>query len=261
MAWSIILIIITTAIGLLTWLIKNKTKGIKIVVSILLIIALTGQIINLRTETLRKMSESYSGVIKGGSISLLSPSNQIYPRLRLGNSQTFIDWQGPQEKPIFKFFDDNQVTIWIENNQIKISTQIRDMIGNLIAEIRSNEWLLNKDIWDRNYNNKALEVKNSQGDIILQVQLKEYYVQFAAKMYGKDGQAVGIGSSVFSQDDIEKHNNSELFILGYADEEVHVGDTVGTIELRPKGIPLQLQINPIFQYPSKYHFGELIENK
>lgn len=147
---------------------------------------------------------------------------------------------------------------------MKISTKIRDSDGQVIAEIIGNEWKLKKEaLWDRNYNTKALEVKNGEGDVILQVLMKEDCVQFAAKMYGRDGKGFAIGSTGFTKEDIARHKEGKLRIIAGKDgpKEVKAGDTVGVMETRPPGCPLELHIEPLFKYPSDSHLGELLSKQ
>ena len=170
-------------------------------------------------------------------------------------------WQGPQGEALIRLFDDNELIIWVENDRLKVSTQIRDSHGELVAEIIGNEWKLRKDnLWDRNYGKNALEVRDANGDVILQVVLKEDYVQFAAKMYSPNGAGFGIGSTNFTQEDIRKQKEESLGIVAAADgpKEVKVGDVIGVLEVCPPGHSLKLVIEPIFQYPSDLHLGECI---
>ena len=94
----------------------------------------------------------------------------------------------------------------------------------------------------------------------LSTQIRDSYVQFAAKMYGRDGAGFGIGSATFTQEDIERHEEGTLKIVATKNgpKEVKVGDVTGVLEVRPPGHPLELMIEPILRYPSDLHLGERI---
>jgi len=159
-------------------------------------------------------------------------------------------------------FKDNELVIWIGDGRLKVSAQIRNSRGELVAEIIGNEWKLRKDnLWDRNYDKNALEVRDAKGDVILQIVLQEDYIQFAAKMYSQDGAGFGIGSTTFTQEDIRRHEEGSVKIVAASDgpKEVMVGDVTGVLEVRPPGQPVVLMIEPIFRYPSDLHLGERIK--
>lgn len=196
---------------------------------------------------------------------LLSPTQKTYPKLKIGNSNIFFNYNGPVGKPLIRTFEDTGLTIWVDKGKMKLSTKIRDKNGDIIAEILSNEWKIKPDKrWDRNYNEKALEVKDAKGDIVLQVVMEKDYIQFAAKMYSRKGDGFAIGSTVFTEEDIAKHEQGALKIVASANgpKEVKVGDTTATLEIRPNppGLPLELTIEPIFSYPSDFHLGELLSS-
>ena len=129
------------------------------------------------------------------------------------------------------------MTIWIEDGKLKLSTKIRDNTGNLITEIIGNEWKVRKEnSWDRNYNDSALEVIDERGHVVLQVVIKEDYIQFAAKMYASNGEGFGMGSAI-------NPDHPELGSMGY-------------LEKRLPGEPFELVIEQIFRYPSELHLGE-----
>jgi len=259
--WPYITIGSTTIIALITWFIKAVPLKFKIGITVLILIALIGQLFIVRSEQQRQQAAKYSGVLRGPALTILSPIKDIYPKLKLGDSNTFFSWQGDQGQSLLSMVEGNELVISIEKGRLKLSTQIRDTHGELVAEIIGNEWKLRKEnLWERNYDKNALEVRDAKGDVVLQVVLKEDYVQFAAKMYGRDGAGFGIGSATFTQEDIRRHEEGSLKIVAAADgpKEVKIGDVTGVLEVRPPGHPLELVIEPIFRYPSELHLGERV---
>ena len=72
--------------------------------------------------------------------------------------------------PLFDGLD-----IWIEDDKLKISSTIPDESEQIIAKLEANEWQVNPNkIFDRNFDNKGIEVIDDKGDVILQADIKGY---------------------------------------------------------------------------------------
>jgi len=239
MIWFYLPAVATGIIAVVGWVItKEVSLWLKGVIVFLILIAVTAQIFVARTEIKEKKASRYSGVLKGAPITILSAGQEVYPQLKLGDSRVFFNWQGSKGKPMFKIFEDNDITFWIDNDRLRLSTKIRNKNGEMIAQLIGNEWKVKPEkLWGRNYSDNALEIVDEAGDVVLQVILEEDHVQFAAKMYSSNGQGVGLGST----------------------EDPKIG-VVGVIEIAPPGQPLKLFIEPIFKYPSELHLGELKED-
>jgi len=205
----------------------------------------------------------YVGKLERPSATLLSTSQNIFPRLRLGNSKAYIGSRKQSGQLLFKFFEDVALKIWVDNGQLKLSTKIRDKNGDIIAEIIANEWRMKQENnWDRNFNENSIEVKDSKGDVVLQVILHDDCIQFSAKMYSRKGDGLAIGSGIVTEKDFLLHSQGKLLTVAAANgpKEVTIGDTTGVFETKPTspGLPLELKIDPIFKYPSNLHLGELL---
>lgn len=128
------------------------------------------------------------------------------------------------------------LSIRMEENKLFVSAVIRGDNGDLLAEIRDNEWKLNENnYFDRNYSDNALEVRDRLGNIALQVVSFGDVIHFAGIFHTKDGHVVSF---------------------------VPLQDLTAAIEIRPSEKDLQLKISPIFEYPSELHLGSCpgIEN-
>ena len=237
MMWLYVTAVAAAIIAIAGWLInKDASLWLKGVIVFLVVVVLIAQIFIVRAAVKEKEASRYTGVLEGKPVTILSVKQQVYPKLQLGNSKSVLVWQGPQGEPMLRIFEDNDVTIWIDNGALKVSAKIRNDKGELISELAGNEWktAIPPKIWDRNYSKNALEVIDAAGEVVLQIILKEDVVQFAAKMYSSTGQSIGLGSA----------------------EHPKLG-VVGVIEKGSLGKPLELVIEPIFKYPSELHLGEL----
>ncbi len=230
----IVLAFILAIIGL----IKRETVPLylTIVIVFLLILYAVIQIIIEQKQYKEEAKSKYFGVLKPKSKILLSAEKNTFPKFEFGDSGAILVKAGKPDEPLFKIFRDNYLTIKIKRGKMKVSTIIRDRNGAIIAELENNEWKVNQNnSFDRNYSKNALEVKDSSGDIVLQVKLIEDRVQFQGKFYDSRGNGVAFG----------KVRGSD-------------GKIGGCIEITGTARPnLTLHIEPIFEYPSELHLGEL----
>jgi hypothetical protein len=168
-----------------------------------------------------------------------NPDSHIVVRIGDSHMDLILD---PQEKAaLFEFAKDSHLTIEKIAGDIKVSTQIKDRNGNVVAELARNEWQVSPpNTWDRNYTDDALEVIDGRGRVVLQVQAFRDGIKLQGEWWNKD-RGVRIASM----------KNPSTGELGGA-----------FIFLRPTNDPDEPRIKPIFEYPSSAHFGELrkVEN-
>jgi len=119
------------------------------------------------------------------------------------------------------------LSIQIRDGKLYVSVIIRGNNGDLIAEIRDNEWKLNQR-FDRNYSDNALEVRDKSGYVVLQIVNFGDVIHFAGTFYNNNGYAVSF---------------------------VPFEDLTAAIAFGPSVKDLQFHIDPIFEYPSELHFG------
>jgi len=237
--WAYVALIATAIVAVLGWLVQSQTPPWARALAVaVLVVAILSQGVILWTQHKAQQKQRYYGVLSRAKSTVLSAVQEAYPRIRLGDSDTFLVWKGVQGEPIIKFFEDAHLTIWIEDGGLKVSTLVRGKAGHLVAEIVANEWRVQRPpgVFDRNYDREALEVRGPDGDVILQVVLEEDYIRFAAKMYDSSGRGIAVG----------------------AGQDPQFGK-VGVIEVTgPEHPDLELVIPPLFKYPSDLHFGERV---
>jgi hypothetical protein len=187
----------------------------------------------------KDFDDSYSkdaGTIDGGSVS----SRIFY--IKQGDSRMEVDngiFNIQQISPLL--LSDINLKIWFEGDQIKVTCDVRDSLGNIIASMDRNEWLTNKSfLLDRNFNKNSLEVKDNTGQVVFQVQLKGDEVSLMGIFFKADGRYLVISS--FRN---PKGTNKGFFaVLG--------GPYSKFKEIK------SMEIEPIFRYPSTLHKGELL---
>ncbi|MBV9962415.1 MAG: hypothetical protein JO072_09225, partial [Parafilimonas sp.] len=63
-----------------------------------------------------------------------------------------------------------ELIVMIENEQLLVTTTVTDSTGIQLATLTKNEWTVNPNgKFDRNFDDKAIEVKDEYGKIVLQV--------------------------------------------------------------------------------------------
>jgi hypothetical protein len=157
--------------------------------------------------------------------------------IEIGDSGTRIVWSGNPGEPIFQFFDGGRLTIERIGKLVKVSTVFRDAQGSIVAELVRNQWKVAQppNTWDRNYTSDALEVKNAQGQIILQIKALPDRVQIQGIWRGRGGSVFALSKN------LDGRPGSSMLIL-------------------PPGHDPRMEPNipPLFRYPSSTHFGELL---
>ena len=147
---------------------------------------------------------------------LFSTKDRIYPTVQFGQFGGIIANCGS----MIVLPEDQYLTVTEEHGKLKVSAKIRGKDG-LVGEIIDNNWKLKpNNLWDRNYNENALEVKDDQG-VLFQMRLLSDRIQFQGIFYGSDGR--------------------------------WIAEFVGApnIDFTPSNIPHQPDvIKPIFKYPS-----------
>jgi hypothetical protein len=129
--------------------------------------------------------------------------------------------------------------------RFSVSCDIRNEDGDLIAQVRDNEWQLNKDlIFDRNFSDKALEVKEKNGNVVLQVAHLGQILYIAGVFRSKSGYTTTIANI----STVNPHVAPGEGIKG-----LQAGNSIWQVSL-PHEYP-QVTINPIFDYSSELHFG------
>jgi hypothetical protein len=131
---------------------------------------------------------------------------------------------------VFDEGGDSLLSIRLLNGKLPVSTHVRDGGGNLIAEMKDNEWKHQEQpaIFDRNYTQDVLEIRDSTGKVVLQAANLGNTVDLAAIFHCKNGWTYMVGP---------------------------IAGKGSAIELRRPDKPLRSEILPVCDYPSDRHLG------
>jgi len=180
---------------------------------------------------------AYSGIFSPKVETILSAKRNAYARiLEINASGVRLHWQGDPNDAMFRFFETSGLRLELVDGKLKVSTQIRNPDGDFIAELVRNELkvAVPPKTFDRNYTDDALEIKNAQGRIVLQVKVLPDAIQLQGEWWGTAGQGVRL----------------------VANPDRQQGGALMKVLSREQN-PDNPRIEPMFEYPSDSHLGEL----
>jgi len=188
-------------------------------------------------EAKTQAKQATSGALDGVTRSQIERGKR---RIHVGIGQSgtrFVFEINPKQK-VFRPFQPIEALEWIPlwlsiaGDRIKVTTDIRDAAGNIIAKLSENEWQINKNnTFDRNYTDHALEVIDNKDEVVLQLILLDDMLQVQARFFNSKGESVTI---------VE-----------------HPGKKTGLIVFgSPGNEPEGPKMSRIFKYPSSLHLGE-----
>ena len=162
------------------------------------------------------------------------------PIIEIADSGTKFIWggQGPMQMGGFA----HNVGLRIEQGKhgIELSTPLLDRSGRKIVNIEKNHWTVvpPPGIWDKNYTQNSLEVKDNREQVVLQIKFLPDRIQIAVEwrdQFGRGQEWSKCGSNKALPSCISPWGSPQT-------------------ELQNEQI-----IEPIFQYPSNEHLGEFVD--
>lgn len=122
--------------------------------------------------------------------------------IRMGESQTYFtlafkDWKGAEGKgnpetprAIFSTVnggEDTHVFLWLENGRPRIGLKLFNRRNQMVAHIDGNRWFVKREfLYDINYDNRSVEIRNDEGKIQLQLVFYENIIQLSMINYFQD---------------------------------------------------------------------------
>jgi hypothetical protein len=175
------------------------------------------------------------GDLPGAGMVLTDGVNRGFPMVQIGKGTSFIMTPNGVSD-MFPFFRDSGVKIeWGKKGPL-LTTVVRDRNGNLVAEVKKNHWKVYPLFCaDKNYTKDALEVQDSAGHVVLQVRILPGKIRIQGEWWDTQGSGVRMlqlpdpkaGSQVVRMNRQNQHDDA--------------------------------LIEPIFAYPSKDHWNELVD--
>jgi hypothetical protein len=163
------------------------------------------------------------------------------PKIQIGNSGVFIVGADQYGQLLFPALRRDQFRVEVADGKLFVSTKVTDSTGKITVEIIRNEWKVAPppNTWDRNYSTDALEVKDPQGRIVLQVRLMPDRIQLqGAWKLGPEWQA-----------------STLEFVIIRANPSGQ-GAQISFFPRNPRPEAIWPEVEPLFLYPSEFHLGE-----
>jgi len=124
----------------------------------------------------------------------------------------------------------------MENGEIKVTTPIRDRQGRLVAKIEKNHWITTTVCLDKNYSRDSFEVLDERGLVVFQMRLLPDRVQIQGEWRDEFGNGVRLR-------EVGKNEGGTFSFWHNPEKEQEV----------------MALIEPMFEYPSVYHWGKILK--
>lgn len=162
-----------------------------------------------------------------------------WPTVEIADSGTQFVWagQGAMQMGMFAY----NVGLRIEQGKhgIELTTPLLDRTGRKIVNIEKNHWTVVPfpGIWDKNYTQNSLEVKDIREQVVLQIRYLPDRIQIAVEwrdQFGRGQEWSKCGSNKALPSCISPWGNPQTELQN------------------------EIPIEPIFEYPSSQHWGEFV---
>jgi hypothetical protein len=151
-----------------------------------------------------------------------------------------IDNPADAKMPLFLFFrEKDKLLVELINEVPALTTELKDKNGKVIVTIERNHWTVNRDqgiVWDKNYSDDALEVKDGRGKVVLQVRALPDRIQVLGEWHSESGD----GWRITQDTEADGEHTLIMPLCCFYDDPPY-------------------SIVPIFKYPSSEHWGEFTD--
>jgi len=208
---------------------------IKLLVSVLLVvlfihIALPYTYFQWREE----MAAKPEGDLIGAGMTFDDGKSRGFPAIHVGGGTIYMSPEGTAVA--FPFFPDAGVRLEWGKISALFSTTVRDDDGHTVVTVSRNHWIVYPPYFqDKNYTKTALEVKNSAGHVVLQVQILPDGINLQGEWWDVQGGGIRLVRPMV----VTKEVGWIAARLGLRNQQ--------------NGDPIQ----PMFEYPSRDHWEEL----
>jgi hypothetical protein len=232
LAWGIGLLFLADWIGNTERLAKSSSRNRRAYQGLTVFLVLAVASFPIYRQYRREMAGETTGYIAARH-----PQALLTPVIEFGDSGVKYQWR-PSDEPL-RLLRDAGLSLQIGDDGIEISTVIRDRNDHLVVQIDRNRWAVQGSVSaDKNYTDDALEVKDEGGHVVFQARILSDRIQLRGEWHDAFGGGVQIGECQES------------------------GRIVGCVKLFGPNYPEKpnrILINPMFRYPSKDHWGELVK--
>jgi hypothetical protein len=162
------------------------------------------------------------------------------PIIEIADSGTKFIWAGSDAMQMGTFAHNVGLRIERGKHGIELSTPLLDRSGKKIVDTEKNHWTVISPpgIWDKNYTQNSLEIKDNREQVVLQIKYLSDRIQIAAEWRDQFGRG-----QEWSKCGSNKAFPSCISPWGSPQTELQN----------------EVVIEPIFKYPSREHLGEFVK--
>jgi hypothetical protein len=76
-----------------------------------------------------------------------------------------------------------------------VSTIVRDRTGKVVVTLDNNKWKVSSDksiCWDKNYNDRSLEVQDGRGHVVLQITIQPDHIDLQGEWHDDSGTEIAV---------------------------------------------------------------------
>jgi hypothetical protein len=182
-----------------------------------------------------EMAAALEGDLRGAGEVFDDGKLRITPLVQIGTTESiFMLIPSNQLEPYFKPFRDVEFRVEFGRRGPVVSTTVRDSGGHIVATLNKNHWRVYPPFCqEKNYTEDALEILDSSLHVVLQVKLLLDRVQVQGEWWDNQGHGQRISKS-------PDPKRGQVAPLG------------------PQIKRNEALIQPMFKYPSKHHWQELV---
>lgn len=160
---------------------EKRVDGWSLVGLILGIVGVLGTVVSI--VAYKAYLKDKSTIPTSGKIDAPRPAEKRI--LAIGSARFIVD---SADGVLIREDEDPLITVHKFNDKLFVSAIIRNAKGEIVARLDDNEWQLNrKNYYDRNFSQKAIEVIDHSGDVVLQVVDLGDVIHLAGVFHRKDG--------------------------------------------------------------------------
>jgi hypothetical protein len=195
---------IMAVLAFFLWFLQTREPiTVQLVIGLMTIVVPVGGVVlgvnwidNIQLRNLREAPPKDAGLLHSEVKALFSTNPNIMANrtIHIGDSKGGLIYGGPPGTPAFSMFG-AELTVELIDGEAKITTDIKDRDGKLIARLYRNEWQVAPppQTCDRNYTKDRLEVIDPRG-VVLQVRVLSDNAQLQGEWWGGPHQAIRLGA-------------------------------------------------------------------
>jgi hypothetical protein len=237
----VFLVCMTFLIGEIPWLRHGFGRGRRIGLQLAFVV----MVVVASYSSVRAEYKKQHAALTLGILEPMSKPAATKPMLEIGDAGYMIDMSKVSTDEGIRFLQEERLKVEVQNGLTLISTIIRDKDDKVLVKVEKNHWEVAAPplTMDKNYTKDTLEVKDARDRVVFKIRILPDHVQVEGEW--RDDTGFGVRMAAPSRGMTRQGGMGISILRPRSEDPQGTGDALGRIE-------------PIFQYPSSEHWGELI---